>query len=460
MDIKKRLIVTAFVVILIICGYVSYAGIFPYFGFPKMTIESVSLGLEDPLVVHFDRSVVQHKIESSFTIKPSVVGKIDWQGNNLVFKPLNPWEPGKDFQVEFQGMSRFAVPYDFRHNFSTEALPRVADYTPSDNATTAADAPIAFNMDKGSQNCRLDFKVVPEFNYTLSIDPDRKSFQLIPEQALTQDANYQVIAYESYQTSDNKDWYQREVANFQFRTLSTPEVQKIIPADKGTDVTEFQPIKIFFSKPMDQANWQNFIEITPAVQGAVQWEDDGKTFIYKPYRWAQDTTYAVKVKGGWRASDKSSLKQDFIASFHSFNASGIVGKLQTANNEPKINHGKYIDINLSKQLLTIFEDGTNMGTYRISSGKASMPTPTGMYNVLNKQRKRWSKEYHLFMPYWMQFTRAGHGIHELPEWPSGYKEGAAHLGTPVSHGCVRLGVGAAATVYNFTDVGTPVYTHR
>jgi len=460
MEIKKQLLVPAFVLILIVSGYIGYAGIFPYFGFPKMALLSSNVGLEDPLVIHFDRSVVQHKIESTFTIKPSVVGKISWQGNDLIFKPVNPWEPGKDFQVGFQGMSRFAVPYAFRHNFSTEPLPRIADFTPGNDSVSPADAPITFTLDKASQNCRLDFKVAPEFNYTLSIDPDRKNFQLVPEQSLNPDANYQVIAYESYQGKDNKDWYQREVANFQFRTLSTPVVQKIIPADKGDNVTEFQPIKIYFSKPMDQANWQSFIEITPAVQGAVQWEDEGKTFIYKPYRWAQDTTYAIKVKGGWRAADNSTLKQDFLASFHSYNSSGIVGKLQTANNEPKIASGKYIDINLSKQLLTIFKDGTNMGTYRVSTGKAAMPTPTGTYSVLNKQRKRWSKEYHLFMPYWMQFTRAGHGIHELPEWPSGYKEGANHLGTPVSHGCVRLGVGAAATVYNFTDVGTPVYTHR
>ena len=59
------------------------------------------------------------------------------------------------------------------------------------------------------------------------------------------------------------------------------------------------------------------------------------------------------------------------------------------------------------------------------------------------------------MPFWMQFTGMGHGIHELPEWPGGYKEGAAHLGIPVSHGCVRLGIGPAQTVYNWADKGTP-----
>ena len=134
-------------------------------------------------------------------------------------------------------------------------------------------------------------------------------------------------------------------------------------------------------------------------------------------------------------------------------------KTLMSTQDPRVKEGKYVDINLSKQLLSIFEDGTNMGNYKISSGKRGMATPTGMFSVLSKQRRKWSSKYHLFMPYWMAFTSQGHGIHELPEWPSGYKEGANHLGIPVSHGCVRLGVGAAETVYHFVELGTPVYVH-
>lgn len=456
---KNRLLVPGFIAILLIAGYVGYAGIFPFLGFPKINLTKNTLELEDPLVVHFDRSVVQHKIESSFSIVPSVVGKISWQNNDLVFTPIQPWEPGKDYQINFQGMSRTSITYSFKDKFSSVALPRVATTNPAEGATILPDGPIEFNLDKSSQNCHLDFKVAPEFNYNLAIDPDRKNFQIKSVAPLASDTNYQVIAYESYQAKDGKEWYQNEIANFQFKTISAPEIQKVIPADKESEVTEFEPIKAYFNKSMKADSWQNYIEITPAVQGTAEWADDGKTFVFKPYRWAQNTDYTVKIKGGWQASDSSALGKDFLTSFHSFNSNGDVGKKLTANPTPKIKDGKYVDVNLAKQLLTIFNNGDNMGTYRISSGKWSMKTPTGMFNILGKQRKRWSKEYRLFMPYWMQFTRAGHGIHELPEWPNGYKEGASHLGTPVSHGCVRLGVGPARTVYSFVDVGTPVFIH-
>ena len=121
--------------------------------------------------------------------------------------------------------------------------------------------------------------------------------------------------------------------------------------------------------------------------------------------------------------------------------------------------GKYIDISLSSQLLTIFEGTNQLGQYQVSTGKPSMPTPTGLRSVVDKNPRAWSSPYGLWMPWWNGIG-GGMGIHELPEWPGGYKEGENHLGTPVSHGCIRLGVGPAQTVYNWADIGTPVYIHK
>jgi len=96
----------------------------------------------------------------------------------------------------------------------------------------------------------------------------------------------------------------------------------------------------------------------------------------------------------------------------------------------------------------------------VSTGKRGMETKTGQFKVSNKVPRAWSKKYHLFMPYWMAMVSSGEfGIHELPEWPGGFKEGQNHLGTPVSHGCIRLGVGPAKIVYDWADLGTPVVIH-
>ncbi|MEI7890376.1 MAG: L,D-transpeptidase [bacterium] len=138
-------------------------------------------------------------------------------------------------------------------------------------------------------------------------------------------------------------------------------------------------------------------------------------------------------------------------------------KLQEAKDyaKPQILSGKYIDISLKYQNMVIFENGSVVDAYQISSGKKGMNTPIGTFKVENKSPRAWSKSYGLWMPNWMAFLPSGQmGIHELPIWPGGYQEGANHLGTPVSHGCVRLGVGAAKRVYDWAEIGTPIIIHQ
>lgn len=117
---------------------------------------------------------------------------------------------------------------------------------------------------------------------------------------------------------------------------------------------------------------------------------------------------------------------------------------------------KKIVISLSKQRLMQMLGDTVLATYSVSTGKTSTPTPKGTFKILSKSPRAWSHMAGLWMPWWMQFTKQGAGLHELPEWPGGKKEGAAHLGKPVSHGCVRLGIGAAEALYDWAPIGTKV----
>ena len=99
-----------------------------------------------------------------------------------------------------------------------------------------------------------------------------------------------------------------------------------------------------------------------------------------------------------------------------------------------------------------------MDTFPVSSGKPGMYTPTGHFVIDGKHKRAWSS-YGLWMPWWMSLQHGYFGIHELPEWPDGTKEGEDHLGTPVSHGCIRLGVGPAEKLYHWAPVGTPVFIY-
>ncbi len=117
---------------------------------------------------------------------------------------------------------------------------------------------------------------------------------------------------------------------------------------------------------------------------------------------------------------------------------------------------KNIVIRLSTQRMEQVLGGVVVGEYVVSTGKPGMRTPTGSFFVLSKNPKAWSRSAKLWMPWWMEFSAKGYGIHELPEWPGGLKEGANHLGKAASHGCVRLGVGSAKTIYDWAKIGTRI----
>lgn len=118
--------------------------------------------------------------------------------------------------------------------------------------------------------------------------------------------------------------------------------------------------------------------------------------------------------------------------------------------------GKMIEVSLADQRLRYYDDGFQIASLMVSTGKPSTPTPIGEFKIENKYRRPYSRLAKLYMPYWMAFKIPAWGFHELPEWPNGVKEGADHLGKRVSGGCVRLPVGAAEALWNWADVGTKV----
>ena len=117
---------------------------------------------------------------------------------------------------------------------------------------------------------------------------------------------------------------------------------------------------------------------------------------------------------------------------------------------------KAIRIAIQSQILQQVVMNIPVSSFPVSTGVPKMPTPKGEFRVLNKNPRAWSTVGKLWMPWWMHFSGRGHGIHELPEWPNGKKEGASHLGHQASHGCVRLGVGPAKVLYDWAPVGTRV----
>jgi hypothetical protein len=118
---------------------------------------------------------------------------------------------------------------------------------------------------------------------------------------------------------------------------------------------------------------------------------------------------------------------------------------------------KHIEVSLAKQILSYYLGKVEIGQFITSTGTKAHPTPKGTFVIANKSPNAWSHSAKLWMPYWMGLKGMKIGIHELPYWPNGVREGEKDLGHPASGGCIRLGRdGQAKTLYNWAEVGTPV----
>lgn len=251
-----------------------------------------------------------------------------------------------------------------------------------------------------------------------------------------------------------------------FSTKAFPKVESFYPENDARDVVIDieDPLRVVFDRPLDEFNVK--FEVTPERKIGYKISEDKKTinFVFKDgYAKGQEYQIGLYVKNKKEENDK--YRKIFESSFEVEApiaeewSKEYSERLKQAKKFTKaqIKEGKYIDINLEIQVMTIFEGGKALDSFLISSGKHGMDTPKGSFAVSNKHPRPWSKAYGLYMPYWMAIVPSGKfGIHELPEWPGGYKEGQNHLGTPVSHGCVRLGVGPAKRVYDWADIGTPI----
>ncbi|MGH1573195.1 L,D-transpeptidase [Methylobacterium sp. P31] len=100
-----------------------------------------------------------------------------------------------------------------------------------------------------------------------------------------------------------------------------------------------------------------------------------------------------------------------------------------------------VSVDKSTQRMEVSVDGQPRYSWPVSTGVESYDTPSGSYRPFRMERTHFSKEWDdAPMPFAMFFTSQGHAIHGTNHVRS--------LGRAASHGCVRLSVRNAATLFN------------
>jgi len=106
-----------------------------------------------------------------------------------------------------------------------------------------------------------------------------------------------------------------------------------------------------------------------------------------------------------------------------------------------------IVVSLPQQRAYVYRGGTLIGVSTVSSGREGYETPTGTFNILQKNRVHHSNRYeNAPMPFMQRLTWDGIALHagQVPDHPA-------------SHGCVRLPLAFARQLFAATELGAAVH---
>lgn len=174
--------------------------------------------------------------------------------------------------------------------------------------------------------------------------------------------------------------------------------------------------------------------------------------------------YYLNASGAWSKLNEGWYNLDGYKMY--VNASGtilqdVTSKLSTAQKRA----GYYITVNRRTCVVTIYAKDMSTGKYtvpvkalRCSVGLAGTPTPTGTYSI--GRQERW---HELMGPSWGQYCSHVvngiwfHSVAGSNTTSYNLSAGAYNmLGSPASHGCIRLNVRDAKWIYDNCSSGTRV----
>ena len=107
--------------------------------------------------------------------------------------------------------------------------------------------------------------------------------------------------------------------------------------------------------------------------------------------------------------------------------------------------GKHVEFDWSRQVLVLADKGRAYRTYHTSSGAPATPTVFGKYKFYLQTPGTNAKG----MVHSSYFIR-GYAIHGYASVPN----------FPASHGCLRVPIPSARSIFNWIDIGDTIFTYR
>ncbi len=231
------------------------------------------------------------------------------------------------------------------------------------------------------------------------------------------------------------------------RTLELVTPPKLMVEDLETGTTgrasvKTQPVLMFAEPIRDRNVAQAAITIEPALPGRFEWIDDRQVRWLPAKNLPYDRTITFRVKPGPDGS--RSVRGGY------FERPAVLSFTTELD--------KIIDVDVTRQVMTLIQEGRAVHTLPVATGVPGADTPIGQFNVQYKmQQARFrgtnvnGSRYDIGDVNWVLAFQGDYTIHGA-YWRSNF-------GAPGSNGCVSLTDANAKLVYDWAPEGTLVRIH-
>lgn len=376
-----------------------------------------------------------------YRVSPSVdtSSAIDPTDPTRVYISFHGYVPGQEYRVEILGASGVnGIPLQRRYSFSV-VTPKPPTPTLANRHALRFGEAMLLRWDEPIVD--FAYRLDPPTRTSVAIDPaDRRYASITLQHPYAQGQEYRLTITEA--TAENGTSLQQpySVVLATHPALSAPETT---PGDTAFGIDPDQPIGVMFSAPVgNRTAAEHAMKIDPPIDGRFEWPSDREMLFVPASPLPFQTEFTVRVAGGpLGPSDAFGgyLDRDVVFAF---------------TTQPD----KLIDVDLRRQVVTLWQDGQIVLTTPTSTGVRGAETPTGTFMVQYKMASTRMRgitpsgaRYDIadvpwVLAFWGDFTI--HGAY----WRNGF-------GFPQSNGCVSLPVPIAKRVFEWAPEGTPIVIH-
>jgi lipoprotein-anchoring transpeptidase ErfK/SrfK len=403
---------------------------------PRAQAEPVRLKWAQPLQIQWDQAVqdVRYEVSPSTPIK-TAIDPANPQLSTVVLENPADGETYKITVTAAKGANGVALARPAEYTVVAPARPKLLE---ADEARTVEiDKPIMLKFSTPLDRVKL--AIEPSVKNTVQIGRDPTQV-LVTLEGLEQGTSYELKVAEAYSREG------APLADLPTLELKTPErlmIDTWEPDPEAGRISVKSKPKLTFTQPIrDQKAATAALVVEPPVPGRWNWIDDQTVEFSPTTGFPYDAEITIKVKPGLtgaRSKAGSYFENEAILPY-------------TTETD------KVIDVDVTRQIMTLYEKGKQIRTYTVSTGVPGADTPLGEFEVQYKMpqtRMRGTNvngsRYDIPDVKWVLAFSGDYTIHGV-YWRSGF-------GQPASNGCVGLTDEDAKALFEWAPEGTRIKIH-